>query len=273
MNPLSSLIISCVLLGTALPSLAQQPAPANPLNDSLMMQMNWDVSKSDDNAKPSVTLKFVPYEKHSQDGKSFTSYYLYALGLATEKQYSLIKWQIGWDAQQPPMQPVYSDLYLNAKGVVMCRKPTEKEQNSEALDIDSDARVNLILAGSMGEPVRFALFAEKDGVVAMGRLIRNPIQSEDKTCHLQAILAVGGAEVVLVEGTGFAPRSTLELSSATSGKPRIAKFKTDENGRLETAVVLTKPGETQGSATITLKSDSCTPAVKFNWGAGSYQVQ
>jgi hypothetical protein len=155
----------------------------------------------------------------------------------------------------------------------MCRKPTEAELSSDAKDIDPDARLNLISGGSIGEPVRYALLANESDIVAMGRLVVNPNQADDKDCHLQAILAVGGAEIVLVEGTGFPPKAAIELSSLTTGKPQTAKFKTDENGRLETAAVLVKQGETHGTAAITMKSDSCAPVVKLNWGKDTYKVQ
>ena len=125
----------------------------------------------------------------------------------------------------------------------------------------------------MGEPARYALYSDKDGIAAMGRVIVNPIQSDDKVCHLQVIRAVGGAEFVLVEGTGFAPNSTVMLSDENNGKSQTAKFKTDGNGRLETAVILIKPDHMQGTVTVTMKSDSCAPAVQFNWGRDTYQVQ
>ncbi len=243
------------------------------MNDLLIMQMNWDASKSDDNAKPSVTLKFVSFEKHKQDGKSFTSYYVYASGLPQNEPYALILWQIGWDAQRPQFQPVQTGLYVNARGVVTCVKPAGDEVSKDAADIDSNDRLEVIAAGAQGEPARYALYSEKDGIVAMGRLIVNPIQSDDKDCHLQAIRAVGGAEIALMEGTGFAPKSTVELSHESTGKSQAAKFKTDENGRLETALILMKPGQMQGTATVTMKSASCAPTVKFNWGHDTYQVQ
>jgi hypothetical protein len=199
--------------------------------------------------------------------------YLYAPGLTTDKPYTLIAWPIGWDVQQPAMRPRQSDLYVKARGVVMCRKPSDKEMNKEAPDIDSDVRLNVISAGAIGEPVRYALYAEKEGVVAMGRLVVNPIKGDDKGCHLQAIRAMGGAEIVLVEGTGFTPKTTISLFSVTTGKPQAAKLKTDENGRLETVAVLMKQGETQGTAEITMKSESCAPSVRFKWGKDTYQVQ
>lgn len=250
----------------------QTPAP-NPLRDLLTMQMNWDASKSSDSAAPVATFGFVPYEKHKQDGKAFTSYYLYAPGVQQNIPYTLVLWQIGWDAQQPPMQSAQSGIYVTARGVVMCRKPTEKENNSDAPDIDSAGRVNIISAGSLGEPVRYALYDEKAGMVAMGRLVVNPIQSDDHGCRLQAILAVAGAQVVLVEGTGFPPKSPVQLSTDTAGKPQSASFNTDDHGRLETAVVLVRKGETQGAGTITMQSSSCAPAVKVNWGPDTYHVQ
>jgi hypothetical protein len=252
---------------------AQQAPAANPLRDLLTMQMNWDASKSSDTAAPAVPLGFVPWDKHKQDAKTFTSYYLYAPGLQQNTPYTLVLWQIGWDAQQPPMQSAQSGIYVNARGVVMCRKPTEKENNSDAPDIDSDGRVNIITAGSAGEPVRYALYDEKAGMVAMGRLIVNPIQSDDHGCHLQAILAIGGAQVVLVEGTGFPSKSSVQISTTVGGRPQSAAFVTDEKGRLETAVVLMRQGETQGASTITMQSASCAPAVKVNWGPGTYHVQ
>jgi hypothetical protein len=267
------LMLALLLACEAAPLVAQQSAPANPLNDLLAMQMNWDASKSDDNAKPSVTLRFVPYAKHQQDGKSFTSYYVYAEGLPQNQPYALIHWQIGWDAQQPPFQADYTNLYVNARGVVLCQKPNEKEVSSDAPDIDVDRRLDVIAAGALGEPARYALLANGTEIVAMGRLIVNPIQAEDKGCHFQAIRAVGGAEIVLVEGTGFSARTDVELSSATSGKPQTAKFRTDGNGRLETAVVLMRKDQMQGTATITMKSDACAPSVKFDWGHDTYQIQ
>lgn len=273
MFPSKLVLLSCICLGAVLPTVAQNSAGTKPLDDLLIMQMNWDVSKSDDNAKPSVTLKFVPFEKHKQDGKSFTSYYVYAPGLPQNTPYTLIQWQIGWDASQPPLQPVYTDMYVNAHGVVMCMKPMGDEINKDAPDIESSDRLEVIAAGALGEPARYALYSEKDGIVAMGRLIVNPVQADDKGCHFQAIRAVGGAEIVLVEGTGFAPKAPVELSDVSTGKSQTIKLKTDENGRLETVVILAKPSQLQGTATITMKSDSCAPAVYFNWGHDTYQVQ
>src|ERR1700743_2520217 len=98
-------IVLCAAGVCLLPVSAQQAAPVNPLNNLLTMQMNWDASKSDDNAKPSIPLRFVPYEKHKQDGKSFTSYYVYASGLPSNQPYTLVHWQIGWEAPPPAMQP------------------------------------------------------------------------------------------------------------------------------------------------------------------------
>lgn len=273
MLPRQYFLAICVSLGGLGLASAHASAQVNPLNDLLAMQMNWDASRSDDNAKPSVTLRFVPFGSHKQDGKSFTSYYLYAPGLPSNKPYTLITWQIGWDAQQPPFQPVRTDLYINARGVVMCRRPTEKEINSEAPEIDSDARLEVISAGSMGEPVRYALLSQEQTIVAMGRLIVNPIKFDDRGCHLQAILAVGGAEIVLVEGTGFAPKTSIELSKVSDGKAQTAAFRTDENGRLETVAILAKQGESHGSATISMKSNTCEPVVKLNWGRDTYRVQ
>lgn len=237
------------------------------------MQMNWDAFKSNDNAKPTTPLKFVPYAKHQQDGKTFTSYYVYATGLPQDKTYTLVSWQIGWDAQQPPLQPAYTNLYVNAHGVVMCPKPSEKEMSSDAPDIETDRRLDLIAAEATGEPTRYALITESSDIVAMGRLIVNPIEVVDKNCQLQAIRAVGGAEIVLVEGTGFPAKSMVELSSDTGGKPRTAKLKTDENGRIETPLILITKDQQQGTATITMKSDGCVPTVKFNWGRDTYKVQ
>jgi hypothetical protein len=270
-----SLFRACVvfgaLLATIVPAASQQHG--NPLSDLLSMQMNWDASKSDDNAKPSPTLRFVLYDKQEQDGKTFSHYYVYAPGVPQNKPFALISWPIGWDAQKPEFQPSYSDLYVNARGVVMCRKPTPQEINSDAPQIESDARLDVIAAGSMGEPVRFALFTERDGIVAMGRIIVNPIEAEDKGCRLQSILAVGGAEVVLVEGTGFPDRSTVEITSESDSNPQTAKFKTDADGRFETPVVLMKQGLAQGTAILSAKSPACAPSVKFDWGHDTYKVQ
>lgn len=263
----------CCFIGVGLPVTGQQASSTNPLNDLLTMQMNWDASKSDDNARPSILLKFVPYEKHTQDGKTFTSYYVYAPGLPTDKPYTMIRWQIGWDASQPPFTPVQTNLYANDRGVVMCRKPSNSERNLEASAMDSDTRLDVIAAGSMGEPVRFALYTDGDGVVAMGRIIVNPIQADDKGCHLQAILAVGGGQIMLVEGTGFASNAKVSLSRTSGGQSDTAEFRTDKSGRLETVAILTNKGQAGGKATIVMRSDSCAPAVTFQWGADSYKVQ
>lgn len=265
-----SLAISLSILG---PAVGQQPASTNSLNDLLAMQMNWDASKSDDNAKPAVTLKSVPYDKQEQDGKTFTAYYVYATGIPTGQPFRLIKWQIGWDAKRPDFQLDQDGLFVNSRGVVMCRKPTKEEDVSDALDIESDARLNVIAAGSMGEPVRFALMSEKNEIVAMGRVVANPIQGEDGSCRLQAVLAVGGGEIMLVEGTGFPANTAVEVSRTSTGKPQTASFKTDNNGRVETAVMAAGKDEPRGNGTITMKSASCAPSVKVKWGRDTYKVQ
>jgi hypothetical protein len=260
-----------VLLPGGSASLAS--AQGNSLDKLLDMQMNWDAAKTDDQAKPVGTLEFVPFAHHRQDGKSFTSYYVYARGVRQNTPYTLIRWQIGWGAELPPFDPVYTDMYVNARGVVMCKKPTEKENESDAPAIGSEARLEVTVAGALGEPVRFALLDARQSFVAMGRVIVSPVKSMDKTCQLQAIRAVAGAEILLVEGTEFSPNSAVELSREMDGKAQAAKFRTDAKGRMETAVILIGRGQSSGTAKLTVKSDACAPAVKMNWGHDSYQVQ
>jgi hypothetical protein len=267
------LIIPCLWVGCLPASFAQSLPAGSPLDSLLGMQMNWDASRTDDHAKPVMTLTFVPFEHHQQDGKSFTSYYVYAAGVPQNTPYVLLAWQIGWGADLPPFTPQYTDIYVNGRGVVMCRKPTETEINSDAPALNSDARLEVIAAGALGEPARYALLDAKQSFVAMGRVIVNPIQATDKTCHLQAILAVGGGEIVLAEGTGFTANTKVELTREISGKMQTATFRTDANGRLETAAFLISKGQTQGTATLAMKSDACAPSVTFNWGRDKYKVQ
>jgi hypothetical protein len=262
-------ILSFLLWGLT-PSLLAQGSSLDKLLD---MQMNWDAAKTDDQAKPVVTLNFVPFAHHRQDGKSFTSYYLEAPGAAPNAPYTLIRWPIGWNSALPPFQPVSAGLYVNARGVVMSRKPTQKENSSDAAELNSDARFELTVAGALGEPVRYALLDAKQDFVALGRVIVNPLRSSGKMCQLQAIRAVGGAEILLVEGTGFAAGSPVELSREMDGKMQTAKFRTDAKGRMETAVILISKGQTQGTVTLAMKSDECAPTVKMNWGHDTYKVQ
>jgi hypothetical protein len=155
---------------------------------------------------------------------------------------------------------------------VMHRKPIDKEINRDAPDLAGEARLEVTAAGALGEPVRYALLDSRQNFIAMGRVIVHPIVSVDKMCHFQAIRAVGGAEILLAEGTGFAFNSSVELSREMSGNTQAAKFKTDANGRIETPVILISKEQKQGTAMLTLKSDACAPKIKIDWGHDSYKV-
>jgi hypothetical protein len=261
--------LALLLYGISSPLLPQ----ANSLDRLLTMQMNWDAAKANDQDKPVVTLHFIPFAHRQKDGKSFTSYFVEAAGAAENTPYTLIRWPIGWNAELPPFDPVDTHLFVNARGVVMRTKPTEKQNTSDAPALESEARLEVTAAGAPGEPVRFALLDSRQNFVAMGRVIVNPIRSSDKTCAFQAIRAVGGGEIVLAEGTGFAADAPVEISREMDGAIHAAQFRTDAKGRIEAPVILISKEQSQGTATLMMKSDGCAPSLKLNWGHDSYKVQ
>lgn len=96
--------------------------------------------------------------------------------------------------------------------------------------------------------------------------------------------------MVLLEGTGFPPNSSLQLDTITSGDSRTVTAKTNQEGKLVVAILSGAQGHDAGDttvryagilhtpslqtpATIPPADPGCAPSVTFSWGKGSYKPQ
>lgn len=83
---------------------------------------------------------------------------------------------------------------------------------------------------------------------------------------MSAVFLMPGAELVLVEGTGFAPNSELTMAMDSEGEKHDVKSKVDEQGRYISALMPYKQGLVQGTVNIRLKGGACSPTVSVPWG-------
>ena len=75
-----------------------------------------------------------------------------------------------------------------------------------------------------------------------------------------------GAELVLIEGSGFPANSELKMDSDSEGERHSGMGKADQDGRYVNAMLPYKKGILRGTLNVTLKSAGCSPSVAVPWG-------
>jgi hypothetical protein len=93
-----------------------------------------------------------------------------------------------------------------------------------------------------------------------------PNEGRDKGCRVQAVVLGPKAEIVIVEGGGFAPGAKLTMESNSSGERVTGNVTADASGAYSTALLPFVKGKTGGTTQVRLRSEACAPGVSFHWG-------
>lgn len=264
----------------------------------------------------SVMLVETARAKNAAGATQFT-YQIAGSGFRTGEKLNLVRWPLGGG-----MQTVMGGLVLNAQGIAVCGASAETAPGSSgggqpaAPGVAANAApapgsappppsclstmhpnqpVTIQATAAPGEPIRIALISADRTNGAATQAIPFPIANTDKSCSLQILLGVKDADMVVVEGAGFPPSSTVKIETITGAQDRNLNAKTDPGGKMAMVVLPAVAGQTTGTTTVryggvvapvsktapavappsapspAAADSGCSPAVTFSWGQGSYK--
>lgn len=253
----------------------------------------------------SITLNEVGRTK-TAEGTTQLRYQISGSGFTPGEKLSLVRWPLDTSAQT-----LMGGIGFDAKGVAVCAPagassaapaaaaptpngaaatPAVPPPPSCTSTMHPNQPVEIQTTAAQGEAVRVALIGEDRRHGAATSVVPFPIAGQDKGCKLQVLLGVKNAGLVLVEGTGFPPDTSVNLESITLGQTRTMNPKTNAEGKLVVMVLpAAPPGTTAGETTVrfagvnhppSLKTPAtpppadpgCAPSVTFHWGKGTYKA-
>jgi hypothetical protein len=172
--------------------------------------------------------------------------------------YALVAWPV---TQRGPSQ-VLSGVTLDASGLAIC---AGAPGTCGSADRPNDP-IDLPIQPVAGEPVRLGLVSKDGATKVFAKTVPVPLRGEDRGCAVEGILLTPGAELVLIEGSGFPSNTEVKMESDSEGERHGGKGQADPGGRYSTAVLPYKQGVARGTLNVTLKSAGCSPAVSIPWG-------
>jgi hypothetical protein len=273
----------------------------------------------------SVTLVQTARTRTASGATQFT-YQVAGSGFRSGEKLDLVRWPLG-----EGVRTVMGGLVLNAQGIAVCGAPatgqntpprsTEGDTNAPSRSLNAvpapqagsappapscgdtmkpNEPVQIQSAAAPGEAIRVALIAEDRSNGAATQVIPFPISGTDKSCGLQVLLGMKDSDMVVVEGSGLPPNSTVRIQTLTGSQTHNLSAKTDPGGRMAMIVMPAVEGQTSGITTVryagvlapalpaAAKSQKpaapetsvpapaaagCAPAVSFHWGQGSYKPE
>lgn len=193
----------------------------------------------------------------------FVRYRAYVAGAREDKVYSLALVSIGSDAQV-----VASQVYVNAKGLLMMHKPRPEQENSDTVDISDE--YDLSVQAAKGEPVRFALVANDQSLLVPGTLVPYPIESSDRKCRLELRLGMQDGEAVLVYADGLPAKTDVPFEATSGGTMKMGKFSANAKGHAATVEFPYMQGQDGGILSVKVATKGCKVEAGIPWGKGTY---
>ena len=236
--------------------------PANVVK-MLEVQEAWDAGFKNPSGP---RLRFVKFDEFSRPDGHFTRYRVYTEGAKEGTPYIFAVLKIGTLPEN--VQILSSTAFVNRKGLLLTRKPTQDEENR--VTVGEGVEFDVGIQAANGEPLRFLLRSRDNKVMIPGTLVPFPIESLDKGCRLAALLAAPEGNAVLIYADGFPPDSEVEVESNSAGEHMESKHQIDAKGHgmfVELPYVL---GKEAGELKDTLSSKNCAVSVAVPWGKGSY---
>jgi hypothetical protein len=241
---LTPLFVSAVFAQT--PPTAEQSA-----QQLTSMHDAWGARAS----SPNATLTIV---EQSHTGAEFR-YRLRATGIPAGSVMTLVAWPV---TQRGPVEVLHGVTFSDDVGFAVCAgRPGTCGDPAKPND-----PIDLPFRPVAGEPVRLGVISQDGSVKAFARIVPVPLQGEDKGCRVSASLLTPAAELLFVEGAGFAPNSELTMATDSEGDKHDAKGKADDQGRYVSALMPYKQGLARGTVNIRLKGSACSPGVAVPWG-------
>ncbi len=258
-------LLTCLCVASlALTSPAQLPKQeiSQETQDLLQRQMSWDDNQPGKNNSSGLYIQFSEIDETTSSGKRVARYRAYVFGAPENKKYTLTVWKIGSDPHI-----LSNNVYVNAKGLLMARKPSPEQENSDFL---GDNEFQLAVQAAQAEPVRYALTSSDKELLVYGTLVPFPLEGNDRGCRLEVRLAVPDGGAVLIYADGLPANTGIPFQMLSVGEPMTGKFSVNAQGHAVTPEFPALAGMERNSLRVTLTTPECSVAIELPWGKGSY---
>lgn len=193
-----------------------------------------------------------------RDG-AVVKYNLYVTGLPADRLYNVVAFPV---TEVRPVT-VQEGVSLGKDGMVMCTGRREGECDDPS---DDHGIVNFTMAPAKGEPFRFALVNEDQGLRAAIVIVPDPILATDGSCTLSAVRLLPHFEVTYFSGTGFVPNTDVSFASESWGEKHTVKTHSGPDGAIRFAMMPAVAGHSGGTTRIKGVGMACAPSLAFDWG-------
>ncbi len=231
---------------------------------SLRQQVAFDGARPNERNPAGLHITFSKIGENDTAQGHVSVYRAYAVGAAEKQKYVMAIWKIGSAPQLIP-----GDVYVNAKGLLMAHKPNRDQEDSDFVDEDDEQ--DFAIQAARGEPYRFIL-ATPDGKLSVpGTVVPYPIQNQDRSCRVEARLALPEAIAVILYADGLAPNSDVAFNSLSEGESHDGDFHTDAHGHGAAITLPNVKGKNAGVVKVSVSTKECATSVEVPWGKGSYK--
>jgi hypothetical protein len=258
------LLVMCAGLAQAQTQAGSGGAPTDEQQMELARKLLAQQYAWDQGATSGVTrLVFKERERKKTDQGTVITYDVSAPGLPTDLHYTLMGWPLNRG-----VEPIRGGITLTADGRLTCTGKTPADCKP-----DADPIISFSVQAARGEPKRFVLISDDKKAKSLGTIVAFPIIGKDAGCSLEVLLGTPDGQIVMVKGSGFAPNTSVPISSDSAGEVVNGVWKIDEKGNLMSSVFPQVRGKTSGETTIVVKAPGCSPKVSFRWGKDSYHAE
>ena len=258
------LLVMCAGLAQAQTQAGSGSAPTDEQQMELARKLLAQQYAWDQGATSGVTrLVFKERERKKTDQGTVITYDVSAPGLPTDLHYTLMGWPLNRG-----VEAIRGGITLTADGRLTCTGKTPADCKP-----DADPIISFSVQAARGEPKRFVLISDDKKAKSLGTVVAFPIIGKDAGCSLEVLLGTPDGQIVMVKGNGFAPNTSVPISSDSAGEVVNGVWKIDEKGNLMSSVFPQVRGKTSGETTIVVKAPGCSPKVTFRWGKDSYHAE
>jgi hypothetical protein len=224
------------------------------LKKTAQATIDWD-SASTKGAKVDVQL----IRKDQADGKPLMQYRIRVSGAPKNKLYTLMAWPI----TIPQPAPMMDGLAIANDGTVGC-PPNSTRNCAQKM---KGAELKLTYTPGIGEIYRHALISEDHTARIFFSIVPAPMIEHDKACSLEIVRLSPRFELALIRGKGFTPGDALNFHTASYQEVHDSQVKANPQGEFWATLTPYVKGRTMGTMDVSVKSNSCAPALAFEWGS------
>lgn len=205
----------------------------------------------------SSTIASATLQEVARDGATYT-YHLYAAGMSRDRLYKIVAWPVN---QVRPVE-IVRGVALDAVGMAIC--PGQLGTCGKITAPNEAVNLNITIAP--GRPVRVGIVAEDESTSAYTKLVPVPIRGVDKGCTLEAVMLTQSGAIAVIEGSGFAPNSEIDMQLVNGDQRSGGKTRVDDKGLYFATVIPVIDGVANGTMKINVTSAKCNPSLSFDWG-------